>query len=277
MRITRTKIAFTLAEVLITLGIIGVVAAITIPTLMQNIQDTQFKSAWKKEYSQLEQASKLYLQDNSNNFSGVGNYADALQPYYKIIKYCNSHASVQGCWVTSGTNLYLKPAWGYVRAGIPDNSANPDLGVSQGLVLTDGTLVSTFAPWSAACDPVGSLCGWIIVDVNGIKIPNTVGRDIFGVWVLKDRITPIGSEMVSTGYNDACGNGDNTAGDSGWGCSAEYLKNSNRSVEELVSMVASKGGTTEATLKAFEEMELAKVFEKGIRKGVSRSKELASR
>ena len=39
------KNAFTLAEVLITLGIIGIVAAITIPTLINNVQDAQYKTA----------------------------------------------------------------------------------------------------------------------------------------------------------------------------------------------------------------------------------------
>ena len=42
------KNAFTLAEVLITLGIIGVVAAMTIPTLISNTNGAQFKTAYKK-------------------------------------------------------------------------------------------------------------------------------------------------------------------------------------------------------------------------------------
>lgn len=42
------KNAFTLAEVLITLGIIGVVAAMTIPTLMNKTNDAELKSAYKK-------------------------------------------------------------------------------------------------------------------------------------------------------------------------------------------------------------------------------------
>lgn len=47
---------FTLAEVLITLGIIGVVAAMTIPTLISNTNGAQFKSAYKKALSSLNQA-----------------------------------------------------------------------------------------------------------------------------------------------------------------------------------------------------------------------------
>lgn len=216
----RESSAFTLAEVLITLGIIGVVAAMTIPTLMNNIQDMQFKSAWKKEYSTLSQATTQYLQDNST-FLGATNYSNLLSPYLKVVKYCPTHASTEGCWVPSGSDFYLKTAWGYKRAAIPDNSANPDLGAQHGLILADGTTVSTFDVWNASCN-LGGACGWIVVDVNGFKAPNTVGRDVFGVWVLKDKITPIGSVLDPVGYI-GCGNGDAAAGDSGYGCSAAYL------------------------------------------------------
>ncbi len=50
------KQGFTLAEVLITLGIIGVVAAMTIPTLISNTNGAQFKTAYKKALSTLNQA-----------------------------------------------------------------------------------------------------------------------------------------------------------------------------------------------------------------------------
>ena len=47
---------FTLAEVLITLGIIGVVAAMTMPTLINSTQGAQYKTAYKKALSVLSQA-----------------------------------------------------------------------------------------------------------------------------------------------------------------------------------------------------------------------------
>ena len=51
--------AFTLAEVLITLGIIGVVAAMTMPTLMNSTNGAQYKTAYKKALSVLSQAVVL--------------------------------------------------------------------------------------------------------------------------------------------------------------------------------------------------------------------------
>lgn len=57
------KRAFTLAEVLITLGIIGVVAAMTIPTLITNQRYKKFETNIKKVYSELNQVSKFYMND----------------------------------------------------------------------------------------------------------------------------------------------------------------------------------------------------------------------
>ena len=49
----KCKIAFTLAEVLITLGVIGVVAAITLPIIHSNIQEHILRNQFKKSYSNL--------------------------------------------------------------------------------------------------------------------------------------------------------------------------------------------------------------------------------
>ena len=64
--------AFTLAEVLITLAIIGVVAAMTMPTLIYNTQGAQFKTAYKKALSVLNQAIVMNLAIDSYDFSGAG-------------------------------------------------------------------------------------------------------------------------------------------------------------------------------------------------------------
>ena len=59
----KKKVAFTLAEVLITLGIIGVVAAMTISTLMSKYQEKVYKTQYKEIFSELNQAMKLLEDD----------------------------------------------------------------------------------------------------------------------------------------------------------------------------------------------------------------------
>ena len=63
--------AFTLAEVLITLGIIGVVAAMTIPTLISNTNGAQFKTAYKKALSTLNQAVLMNVAMEDTDFSTI--------------------------------------------------------------------------------------------------------------------------------------------------------------------------------------------------------------
>ena len=63
------KNAFTLAEVLITLGIIGVVAAMTIPTLISNTNGAQFKTAYKKALSTMNQAVLMNVALEDTDFS----------------------------------------------------------------------------------------------------------------------------------------------------------------------------------------------------------------
>ena len=65
------KKGFTLAEVLITLGIIGVVAAMTIPTLIQNTNSVKFASQFKKSISTLSQAALMSQAQYDVDYSGI--------------------------------------------------------------------------------------------------------------------------------------------------------------------------------------------------------------
>lgn len=203
------KYGFTLAEVLIVLGIIGVVAEMTIPTLMNNVQDMQFKSAWKKEYSSIAQVVAKMAYDNGGSLKGVLTSSnvgrDAFKQYLRYTKECDNGASFGNCWASDYKTLNNQTAgW--------DNSA--------GLILQDGTSLMFATSWGPNCDwvitPQLSICGYIPVDVNGpFKEPNTMGRDIFSLWILEDHILPEG--CAQDGRNNC-----NTS-DTGSSCSAKYL------------------------------------------------------
>ena len=86
------KGAFTLAEVLITLGIIGVVAAMTMPTLINSTQGAQYKTAYKKALSVMSQAVVMNIAlddyDLSQTVAGTknGKEADGVQSVYSLFK-----------------------------------------------------------------------------------------------------------------------------------------------------------------------------------------------
>lgn len=77
--------AFTLAEVLITLGIIGVVAALTIPALLTNLNHIKLQSQFKEGYSILARMVKEYNADDER-----GNLNNDQSLYKSFIKYFNS-------------------------------------------------------------------------------------------------------------------------------------------------------------------------------------------
>lgn len=157
--------AFTLAEVLVTLGVIGVVAAVTIPSLMKKWQDLQYKSAYKKAYSVANQALKQAELDNSLIVYDASNdsaYAiwDALKTKFKIAKDCNNNNNDQ-CWDVNGEQA---------KNGNPTAS-------SEGFVDSSGM------SWAMRCSRLsGSACTNILyVDTNGFKPPNKFGKDRWGL------------------------------------------------------------------------------------------------
>lgn len=174
------KLGFTLAEVLVTLGIIGVVASMTIPTLIQNIQDNANAAAAKKTFSVLSNATNLIINDNGGIFANVfANSTDIRDAYANkmhVVKKCNN-SLYDGCWAMDWKS---GPNWTYVQ--------------SPGFVLNDGTFVffSFQSANSFSCTATSylaqSVCGEVYVDTNGAKNPNTAGKDILLFVIYKDRL-----------------------------------------------------------------------------------------
>lgn len=212
---TKQLIAFTLAEVLITLGIIGIVAEMTIPTLMNNVQDKAEKVGWKKAFSELSQANQQIITDNGGiDFAGqCANFDDVclknlFAAKIKTIKNCTNPVT-EGCVVDN--SKYLN---GTTAGFTPINSD------TWPAIVTNSGYSIKFRYHNLNCDfsaPRG--CGWMQVDVNGTKKPNIVGRDIYFINITPNKLTPVGE----TGDYDP--SIDCAPGGAGVGCSSKYLLN----------------------------------------------------
>lgn len=170
--------AFTLAEVLITLGIIGIVAALTIPTLINNYQKAQTVTQYKKAFSEITQAFKLAEVDNGSmdtwDFSSAGADAAArtklfsdtyLFPYLKTIKQCVGADT--GCWKAPAS---LSNKYGYLTLPMP--------GGCQSAVAVSGYSIYF---WKSTVIDAGSHVA-IFVDIDGPnKGKGMLGRDVFGI------------------------------------------------------------------------------------------------
>lgn len=231
-RIIKMRSGFTLAEVLITLGIIGVVAAITIPTLMNNVQDMQLKSAWKKEYSVINQAVTQMANDNGGSLKGFwttdsstteNSILDMFSDYLKLTKKCYSLSVVSTpeqadkCWHSTSGSLAAHYMKGTILNGYGNN-----YGYASGGILNDGTLLIFYGFEGVVGDGTcpGPLCVTsIYVDVNGYKKPNVVGKDIFRIYVLENSTKPYGAAGDTTFPPST----DCDAAGFGFGCSTLYL------------------------------------------------------
>ena len=81
----RRNKAFTLAEVLITLVIIGVIGALTVPSLVQNRQKQEYVSALKKAYSTLSKVAQQIIAEEGSPSAG-GSWSENLDSLYSAYK-----------------------------------------------------------------------------------------------------------------------------------------------------------------------------------------------
>lgn len=212
------KQGFTLAEVLITLGIIGVVAAITVPVLMQNIQDKQFKEAAKAAYSKVSQAINMMKADNDSdlklyfaNASSWTTFRQDLTSQLKIVNDCYNSVTRnnQGCVTVEDYSSVYDTLY---------QSNNP----AQTYCFTSQFITADGMFWGIQYN-TGSYY-IIAVDVNGYqKGPNVFGRDTFVFELFPNgSFVPMGAAgtYYAMGANDFCNRNTNIWGGKiqGYGC-----------------------------------------------------------
>ena len=211
---TRNYDAFTLAEVLITLVIVGVIAAMTIPTLMNNTNKQELVSKLKKTYSTMAQATNRIITDEGNPRGDIGGWAASPEAVYNMYKkYLNK---AKDCGSGSGCFESMVSNNGYYKNLNGGNYYNSRFASNQfyRLILSDGAqllIADTASDCSQSYHDSTNGCSSLWIDINGEKKPNQWGRDIF-IFILKeDGLYPAGCEgnssdcnKNSTGYNCAC-------------------------------------------------------------------------
>lgn len=242
--------AFTLAEVLITMTVIGVIAALTIPALMQNYESTKNKAIFKKTYAILAYDIQMLNQD----YNGIGGIFFATNPnhyneffnstprviylsngmqygsllllkYLRLAKYCTYGArgatapGLDPSSIERYPTILQNSCWGY-PSGYDDRYLTylkggvvaPFSGDEDAFILNNGVGIRV----SAAND--------IYIDVNNTKGPNTLGKDVF---VLHLNLVDSNGTGVLIPYNadpaTTCIENDTSAGNTGYGCAKKYM------------------------------------------------------
>lgn len=213
------KRAFTLAEVLVTLGIIGVVSAMTVPTLMQNHQRKTYVTQLHKVYNELQQAALQYMTErNAINMKEAGftNQEAAnkfIEDHFKIANNCGTDKSP--CFAEMSDYKKLSGAeittWGGCNSTRAHYSlaSGASLGICYRIVGSD-------------------VISEIFVDVNGQKGPNIIGRDLFNLFLYNNGVIddlgtstpPLSEEDRNTLFSSVC---DNSSPTQWHGCLGKIL------------------------------------------------------
>lgn len=151
-----TKQAFTLAEVLMVMGILGVVAALTIPNLQSNIEDQQIVAKVQTMYADIDQAYKVALKKYDDNWED-SSYAPRVLEYMNTKSICNSN-NTSSCFASTIS---------YYRTG-------------QKISFTSDKYSATFNDGSSII--FQNPPSLVFFDIDGKdKGYNTIGVDIFNI------------------------------------------------------------------------------------------------
>lgn len=209
---------FTLAETLITLGIIGVVAAMTIPNLMQKNFERQTVSKLRQTQSIIAQAIRM-AEEEYGDVSGWGltgaNTASAeiiannLKPFLKIATDCGVKDTKYSCVYKNSYKTLNGTNHGEYAISRTD---------CYKIVLLNGSSIW----WRGPMESTRYITFWI--DVNGKYLPNVYGKDLF-VFVYENgtnSIKPLGAPDSDSPWQRTC-----TKTGNGWGCAFYVLQNQN--------------------------------------------------
>lgn len=211
-----SKKGFSLAEALITIGIIGMLATMVYQVLSGNIKDKVTTARLKKTYSSLQQALLKAVAENGP----VDSWGISMEPGYGgekiLLKNIGKHLNtIKVC--EDGTGCYPNRTYknidgtNYVNWNIlSDRSA---------VILADGTMVM----FNTSSAGEYSDYGQIYVDINGAKPPNQVGVDFFYFYIFQNTLIPSGApaRFGTQFFIDHC------LKDSGFACAAWVVYNGN--------------------------------------------------
>ncbi|MFR1673106.1 MAG: type II secretion system protein, partial [Candidatus Gastranaerophilaceae bacterium] len=195
------RLAFTLSEVLITLGIIGVVAALTLPTVINDTKNKEYAGARKKVLATVGEAGRLLAVQG--NIRSAENAKDFVENYLnrqlRIIKTCEND-NLRDCGIETGENkiisldekkITMPTKIGDLAIGISSGGSTDADSTSYGFVMSNGYSVNLFYNPNCMSDNKDThhwgqdrVCVNAIYDMNGLSQPNEVGKDIGFVTII---------------------------------------------------------------------------------------------
>ncbi|MDR1326968.1 MAG: type II secretion system GspH family protein [Heliobacteriaceae bacterium] len=204
---------FTLAEVLITLGIIGVVAALVMPSLIADYRKKEYVTRLQKAVSVWGNGMKLMMATDGADFFDDTDFARSLSSnsgYYNALESCSY---IDGTCMMDKADSILKKYFKIIKienkfgvTGWKPLGEGPSMGVMdlKLLYMPDGTIY--YVSLTNVDNSSFATKGDVFIDVNGKKPPNQWGRDVFG-FVLNNRgqLEPFSYSCVGEEFSNGMG------------------------------------------------------------------------
>ena len=202
------KTAFTLSEVFITIGIVGIVAAMTIPLLSANVANKGKISALRKAQSIMNQTIKISSAENGDflGWNASLSYKDYIKqyiaPYIKITNYCETPQKCGYKGSETWTRYNKNPSYG----GFNYSGRIPIItteGILYSIILSGSNNIASETDIIYDTNMINKL--GIFVDVNASAGPNRFGNDVFVlIRTIDGTVMPLGYNLTQNEIDQDC-------------------------------------------------------------------------
>jgi len=160
-----------------TLAVIGVIADLTIPTMMASYQKSVYETSFRTAYSDFVQATKRYMlsKDNKlvNNMGDIDNVMSDYCEIYNCVEICASGDREDCGHPDFGYNISGKET--YSMGGPPWRYIQLSNGMAMGFYLTGNNDNCEGSNFTKDTEDIG--CLWVKIDTNALEGPNKLGYD----------------------------------------------------------------------------------------------------
>lgn len=249
----KRKFGFTLGEVLMTLGVIGIIAAMTMPVLVENVNESKYRSLLKSFYSKYSvNLDSILTTAGEDNGSSPCDSFDCFNDITASTFVTSELFNAAPCTSCSSVTLLPGTIPNGFDAGEIYSLANgmtmnimPNSSGSCSADTNNSNFTATYGNDNLSLD----VCALVIVDVNGNKRPNNFHQDQFAFYILSSKdikkyaaatqsietvarraspLLPLGLQQTTHGNYNTCvgGNCNNTCNNQGnnkFNCTAEVV------------------------------------------------------
>lgn len=213
------RLAFTLSEVLIVLSIIGMIAQMTIPTLLGSTQKQTIITQLQKEYANINEAFTMLEADEGVSDIGQSSLFDG-SAFSGAARQNVVDSIIKKKFRTNKTCLYGDTSCQYTGSDGGGGTITVCSSGAYNFYLADGSTIQmslndTCLSDDAKTGKIKGICGNVWIDVNGEKAPNVRGKDIYLYWLASNGIWYPGGGKDTATFQ--CGDGWQTCTDSNKG------------------------------------------------------------